>query len=75
MEARGIPVAVVANGYFETAVKAGARDNGIAALNIVAIDRNDFADAYGKATTGTPVPRAVWCDGLAAGIYAGVDVR
>ena len=60
LEARGVPVVVVANEWWEPAVQCGAEDNGIAALRTASINRAAYADAYGMATTGTPSARATY---------------
>jgi hypothetical protein len=75
LEARGVPVVVVANSWFESAVLCGAQDNGFAAMRTVFIDRSKYADAYGKATTGTPSARATYIGSLLVdeGIIDAVD--
>jgi hypothetical protein len=62
IEARGVPTVVVANSWWDTAVKYGAEDNGFAAMRTVSIDRDMYADAYGKATAaiGTTSARATY---------------
>ncbi|MDR0489813.1 MAG: fibronectin type III domain-containing protein [Oscillospiraceae bacterium] len=50
IEARGVPAVVVMNSWWDSAVKCGAEDNGIAAMRSVSVDRHAYADAYGKAT-------------------------
>ena len=67
LEARGVPVVVVTNSWFESAVKCGAEDNGFANMRTVSIDRSLFADAYGKAVTGTPNARRTYLDEILTG--------
>ena len=74
IEARGVPVVVVANSWWESAVKCGAEDNGFAAMRMTSIDRTAYADAYGKTTTGTPSARVTYLNQIVVelGVYNAV---
>jgi hypothetical protein len=60
IESRGIPTVVVANSWWDSAVKCGAEDNGFAAMRAASIDRKAYSVAFGKATAaiGTASDRA-----------------
>jgi hypothetical protein len=76
LEARGVPVVVLAPDWLCSAVRAGAQDNGFAAMRIVPIPNAPWADAQGYAITGTPNPRQAYISnnivGGAANIGAAV---
>jgi hypothetical protein len=52
LEARGVPVVVVVNSPFESAVLHGAQDNGFSGIRTAVIDHKWYSQAYGRAATG-----------------------
>ena len=53
IEARGTPVAVVANNLFATAVRNGALKNGFSSIQVVEVDGEEYSRAYSQTITGT----------------------
>ena len=50
IEARGVPVVVLTTDWLYSAVRAGAQDNGLAAMRIVSIPNEPWADTQGYST-------------------------
>jgi len=64
IEALGVPVVVITTEWFYSGVRAGAQDNGFAAMRVVTIPNSPWADAQGF---GAAAPRRTYIDDTIVG--------